>query len=253
VLLSLQTRYLNLTALSALGVAGGPDAALDGATVQLWWGTVDPLRPTSAALHTLVSGSDGTNVAGSNDAAGNPYWFNGFPNFGFNADLIDGNPPVNYDPFKTTKGKAIAFTYTGAKGVATPIPFGDNPKPLIVKFTKPGTVRFYCDLHPGQAGVIHVLARSKTIPSAKADAKALKAQIDRDYKIAKGLLKEQPPANTIDVGKAGKDGVEYFSFFPGKTTVPVGTTIKFQITPLSYESHTATTGPGGPIDNPNSA
>ena len=44
--------------------------------------------------------------------------------------------------------------------------------------------------------------------------------------------------------------MEYFSFFPGKTTVPVGTTLKFQITPLSYESHTATTGPGGPIDNP---
>ena len=46
--------------------------------------------------------------------------------------------------------------------------------------------------------------------------------------------------------------MEYFSFFPGKTTVPVGTTLKFQITPLSYESHTATTGPGGPIDNPTS-
>ena len=44
----------------------------------------------------------------------------------------------------------MAFTYTGKKGVATPIPFGDNPKPLIVKFTKPGTVKFYCDLHPGR-------------------------------------------------------------------------------------------------------
>ena len=30
----------------------------------------------------------------------------------------------------------------------------------------------------------------------------------------------------------------------------VGTTIKFQITPLSYESHTATTGPSEPIDEP---
>ena len=34
--------------------------------------------------------------------------------------------------------------------------------------------------------------------------------------------------------------------------MPAGTTIKFQITPLSYESHTATTGPGGPIGNPSS-
>ena len=179
-----------------------------------------------------------------------PYWFNGLPNFGFNQALISGVPPVNYDPFKTAKGKGSFFTYTGKKGVATPIPFGDNPKPLTVKFTKAGTVKYYCDLHPGMEGVVNVLPKSKKIPSAKADAKALKAQIDRDFKIAKGLTHQAPPANTIDVGKAGKYGVEYFSFLPGKTTVPVGTTIKFQITPLSYESHTATTGPGGPIDNP---
>jgi plastocyanin len=194
----------------------------------------------------------GTNVTGSNDVAGAPYWFNGLPNFGFNPNLINGTPPVNYDPFKTAKGKASTFTYTGKKGVATPIPFGDNPKPLIVKFTKAGTVKYYCDLHPGMEGTVNVLPKTKKIPSAKADAKALQAQIDRDFKIAKGLLAQKPPANTINVGQAGKFGVEYFSFFPGKTTVPVGTTIKFQITPLSYESHTATTGPGGPIDNPTS-
>ena len=194
----------------------------------------------------------GTTVAGSVDAAGNPYWFNGLPNFGFNPNLISGKPPVNYDPFKTAKGKGTFFTYTGKKGVATPIPFGDNPKPLTVKFTKTGTVRYYCDLHPGMEGVVHVLPKSKKIPSAKADAKALKAQIDRDFKIAKKLKDQKPPANTVYVGNAGKYGVEYFSFLPGTVTVPVGTTLKFQITPLSYETHTATTGPGDPIKDPNS-
>ena len=184
------------------------------------------------------------------DAAGAPYWFNGLPNFGFNPALISGVPPVNYDPFKTAKGKGNFFTYTGKKGVATPIPFGDNPKPLTVKFTKAGTVKYYCDLHPGMEGVVKVLPKSKKIPSAKADAKALKAQIDRDFKIAKTLKDQKPPANTINVGNAGKFGVEYFSFLPGTTTVPVGTTIKFQITPLSYESHTATTGPGEPDREP---
>src|SRR5919198_2703619 len=194
----------------------------------------------------------GTNVAGSNDAAGQPYWFNGFPNFGFNPSLINGTPPVNYDPFKTPKGKGAVFTYTGKKGVATPIPFGDNPKPLTVKFTKAGTVRYVCDLHPGMEGIVHVLPKSKKIPSAKADAKALKAQIDRDFKIAKKLKDQKPPANTVYIGNAGKYGVEYFSFLPGTVTVPVGTTLKFQITPLSYETHTATTGPGDPIKDPNS-
>ena len=223
----------------------------------------DSVRFTATAFHNVdipaagkkpvtLLGPTGTSVAGSNDAAGTPYWFNGFPNFGFNKDLIEGSPPVNYDPFKTAKGKGSFFTYTGKKGVATPIPFGDNPKPLTVKFAKAGTVKYYCDLHPGMEGLIHVLPKSRTIPSAKADAKILQAQIDRDFAVAKSLTKQAPPAGTIDVGKAGRYGVEYFSFFPGKTTVPVGTTLKFQITPLSYESHTATTGPGGPIDNPTS-
>ena len=208
--------------------------------------------PAKGKKPVVLLGPTGTNVSGSVDAAGAPYWFNGLPNFGFNPALISGVPPVNYDPFKTAKGKGNFFTYTGKKGVATPIPFGDNPNPLTVKFTKAGTVKYYCDLHPGMEGVIHVAAKSKSIPSAKADAKALKAQIDRDFKIAKTLKDQKPPANTINVGNAGKYGVEYFSFLPGTTTVPVGTTVKFQITPQSYESHTATTGPGDPIKDPNS-
>ncbi len=208
--------------------------------------------PAKGKKPVELLGPTGTNVAGSNDAAGVPYWFNGLPNFGFNPALINGTPPVNYDPFKTPKGKSNTFTYTGKKGVATPIPFGDNPKPLTVKFTKTGTVRYVCDLHPGMEGVIHVLAKSKKIPSAKADKKLLDAQINRDFAIAKRLKDQKPPANTIYVGNAGRYGVEYFSFLPGTTTVPVGTTIKFMITPKSFETHTATTGPGDPIKDPNS-
>ncbi len=160
----------------------------------------------------------GAAIAGSNDAAGAPYWFNGLPNFGFNPALVSGHPPVNYDPFKTAKGKGRFFTYTGAKGVATPIPFEDNPKPLTVKFAK----------------------------------KTLKAQIDRDFKIAKTLNKTPMPANTISVGYAGAHGVEFFGYLPTTTTVPAGTTVRFQMSPKSYESHTATTGPGDPIKDPNS-
>ena len=208
--------------------------------------------PAKGKKPVVLLGPTGTNVSGSVDAAGAPYWFNGLPNFGFNPALISGVPPVNYDPFKTAKGKGNFFTYTGKKGVATPIPFGDNPKPLTVKFTTAGTVKYYCDLHPGMEGVVKVLAKSKKIPSAKADAKALKAQIDRDFNIAKTLKDQKPPANTINIGNAGKYGVEYFSFLPGTTTVAAGTTIKFQITPKSFESHTATTGPSEPIGNPSS-
>jgi plastocyanin len=194
----------------------------------------------------------GAAIAGSNDAAGAPYWFNGLPNFGFNPALVSGHPPVNYDPFKTAKGKGRFFTYTGAKGVATPIPFEDNPKPLTVKFAKAGTYKYFCDLHAGMTGTIKVVGKTHKIPSAKADAKTLKAQIDRDFKIAKTLNKTPMPANTISVGYAGAHGVEYFGYLPTTTTVPAGTTVRFQMSPKSYESHTATTGPGDPIKDPNS-
>jgi plastocyanin len=136
--------------------------------------------------------------------------------------------------------------------VASPIPFEDNPKPLTVKFAKAGKYTYYCDLHPGMKGVVRVVGKSHKIPSSKADAKALKAQIDRDFKIAKGLNKTPMPPNVISVGYAGADGVEFFGYLPTTTTVPVGTTVKFQMSPKSYESHTATTGPGDPIKDPNS-
>jgi plastocyanin len=197
----------------------------------------------------LVAGAP---VAGSVDAAGSPYWFNGLPSFGFNPALVSGHPPVNYDPFKTAKGKGRFFTYTGAKGVASPIPFEDHPKPLTVKFAKAGSYTYYCDLHPGMTGVVKVLGKTHKVPSAKADAKALNAQIDRDFKIAKTLNTTPMPQNVISVGYAGAHGVEYFGFLPKTTTVPAGTTVRFQMSPKSYESHTATTGPGDPIKDPNS-
>jgi plastocyanin len=194
----------------------------------------------------------GAPVANSLDAAGVPYWFNGLPNFGFNSALVSGNPPVNYDPWKTAKGKGRFVTYTGAKGVASPIPFEDNPKPITVKFAKAGSYTYYCDLHAGMKGVVKVLPKSKKIPSAKADAAALKKQIDRDFAIAKTLNKTKMPANTISVGYAGNFGVEYFGYLPKTTTVPVGTTVRFQMSPKSFEDHTATTGPGDPIKDANS-
>ena len=65
VLLQMQTRTLNLTTLTKLGTAGGPDTFFNGALVQLWWGTVDPLNTTAVPLHTPTSSVDGSaDVAG---------------------------------------------------------------------------------------------------------------------------------------------------------------------------------------------
>jgi plastocyanin len=188
----------------------------------------------------------GPPVSGAVDAAGAPYWFNGLPTVKFNPKMVPPNTHVDFSPTKQAAGKAKKVTYTGAKEVLSPIPFNAGPKPLTVKFTKAGTVTYYCPLHTGMTGKVRVLPKSRAIPSAKADAKALKAQIDRDFKVAKTLSSTPPTPGVVHVGYAGDHGVEYFGFLPKTTTVPVGTTLTFQMTPKSIENHTATTGPGNP-------
>ena len=173
----------------------------------------------------------GTPVSGSLDAAGAAFWFNGQPSLGF-------NPTVAVGSF----GKTV--TYTGAKTVQSGLPVSQATKPLVVKFSKAGSYTYYCDVHTGMKGTVRVLAKSKSIPTAKQDAKALATQIATAQSIAKGLKTATLPANTVTVGNAGAHGVEYFGFLPGTLTVPHGTTVKFQMSAKTYEDHTATTGPG---------
>jgi plastocyanin len=178
----------------------------------------------------------GQAIAGANDPAGTPYWFNGLPQLGFN-------------PALGVSGFGKKFTYTGAKAVNSGLPVQDKPKPMTVKFTKTGSYTYYCDVHPGMKAKVTVVSRRKSVPSAKADAQRVKDQVARDLKIAKSLTKVKPPAGTVDLGVAGKHGVEYFAMVPGKTTVPAGTTLTFRMTTGSFEVHTATFGPGN-IDDP---
>jgi plastocyanin len=191
-----------------------------------------------AAIALLVP--TGQTLAGINDAAGNAFWFNGQAQVGFNPALG-----------KSNLGKTLS--YSGAKAVRSGLPSDSGkPKPMTVKFTKAGTYSFFCDVHPGMKGTVKVLAKSKKIPSAKADAKALKDQVARDLTIAKTLPKATPPAGTVDVGQAGKFGIEYFGMLPATQTVAVGTTLKFQMSAGTREVHTASFGPGDPDKEPNS-
>jgi plastocyanin len=176
-------------------------------------------------------------VAGALDAAGSPFWFNGSPNVGFNPAVAVGS-----------LGKTV--TYTGSNRIQSGLPLAQHPKPMTVNFPKAGSYTYYCDVHPGMKGTVRVLAASKPIPSAKADKQRLAAQLAADLKIAKGLTTATLPANTVTVGNAGANGVEYFGFVPGTLTVPRGTTVKFQMSPKTREVHTATTGPGDPSKDP---
>jgi plastocyanin len=190
-----------------------------------------------------------TFVTGDNDAAGNPFWFNNQrPNVGFNAALLPPNFSVDYSPTKVPGHKVVKATYTGKKAVTSTIPFNAGPPSTQVKFTRAGTYTVYCDLHLGMKGVVRVLSKKKKVPSAKADAAAIKRQVARDFKVAKTLKQVPVPANTVDVGSAGKYGVEYFGYLPKTLTVPAHTTVTFRITDPSFEDHTATTAAAQNID-----
>jgi plastocyanin len=178
-------------------------------------------------------------ISGANDAAGQPFWFNGQPNLGFNPVLF------NF-------GFGKKFTYNGKTAVLTGLPVQPKNKPMVVTFAKKGNYAYFCNLHPGMKGVVHVKAASKKIPSAAADKAALAKQVSRDLKIASGLANTIVPNKTVYVGSAGPHGVEYFDMFPRTPlTVHVGDSVNFTMSKGSFEDHTATFGPGSPTD-PNS-
>ena len=179
----------------------------------------------------------GQKVAGATDAAGAAFWFNG-------QDAMSLNPAFAASAF----GKK--FTYNGAKDVQSGLP-GEGAKPMTVKFTKAGTYTVYCDLHPGMEATVKVAKKGAKVPTAKQDAAAVAKQAKAVLKTAKGLENANPGANTVDLGSAGKGGVEYFGMVPSNLTVAPGTTVKFQMTSKSYEAHTATFGPGD-INDPKS-
>jgi plastocyanin len=199
--------------------------------------TVDFPQRGEGALPLVIP--TGTKVSGSNDAGGTPFWFNG-------QDLIGFNPLL----FKSLFGKKVA--YSGANRVETGLFLGNGaPKPATVRFTKAGNFTYYCDVHPGMKGVVHVVAKSKKVPSAKADRKAVATQAARAIKTAKSLRKTQVPANTFLVGASGPGGVESLAFYPATLSVPVGTTVLFKMPTSSREDHTATAGSSN-IDDPSS-
>jgi len=186
----------------------------------------------------LISPS-GQKVAGSNDAAGQPFWFNGQDSVGFTPALAQG-----------IFGKNVK--YTGGKRVQSGLPLAAKPKPFTVKFTKTGNYTYYCNIHAGMKGIVRVKTAKTKVPSAKADKKALKKQVAASLKTSKALPKTKVPTNTVNVGVAGKEGEELFAFLPDALTVSPGTTVNFRMSPGSFDVHTATTGPGNPEQDPNS-
>jgi plastocyanin len=112
-----------------------------------------------------------------------------------------------------------------------------------VSFTKPGTYKFFCDVHPGMVGYIVVKPKGTKTPSAKQDAAALLGQETADIKAAKKLLKIKQPADTVSLGESTPGGVELYTMFPNTLSVKAGTVVTFRMSAHSRETHTAAFGP----------
>jgi plastocyanin len=173
----------------------------------------------------------GDKIAGEKDAAGADFWFNGLDALGFSPELAPS-------------GFGKTFSYDGSKRVLSGLPLVDKPKPVSVKFKKAGSYTYFCDIHPGMTGTVKVVKKRGAVPGSKADAQAVKKQVAAGLKTLKAVAKTTPAAGTVQVGGAGKGGVESFDFFPAASAVKVGDTLTFSMPVGSTEAHTATTGPG---------
>jgi plastocyanin len=185
--------------------------------------TVDFPAKGASPLPLIVPGKP---VSGVNDAAGNPFWFNGLPSAGINPQLFSGSK---------------AKTYDGSQRWDTGAPLG-KPKPFKLTFTKAGTYHYFCDIHPGMIGTVVVKPAGAKIPSKAQDAAAMAAQITGDVKAAAKLAKAKQPADTVSLGESSPGGVELFAMFPSSLTVSPGTTVTFRMSKHTFETHTATFG-----------
>jgi plastocyanin len=197
--------------------------------------TVDiPARGQRSLTFVLPNGPK---PSGQNDQAGNPFWFNG---------------QVNELGFNPLLGKvAKQATYNGKRRVESGINFGPGaPPPFTVKFTKPGTYTYYCDVHPGMKGVVHVVAKTAKAPTLKADQKAIARQVKQDLATASRVGKTIPPTGTILMGASGRGNVEYYGFLGPESPIKAGTTIRFQMGRGTVDQHTATTDAGASTTPP---
>jgi plastocyanin len=229
----LQQKYgagINNYLLNKVTINAGDSVVWDGKSLASGFHTVDIPKLGGSDQALIIP--TGTKVSGVNDAAGNPFWFNGQPNLSFNPAL-----------FTPTGG----HQYNGSARIDSGLPRG-APKSFKVTFTKPGVYHYFCDVHYGMQGTVVVLAKGKRVPSTKQDTSALNTQEKAYVASAKRVDKTTAPANSVSIGASGPGGLEVFAMFPATLQVASGTTVTLFMSRDTRETHTATfgdTSPGG--------
>jgi plastocyanin len=163
--------------------------------------------------------------SGFNDSTGAPMWFNGQPGITI--------PPDHAFPQGGATMGARSYHNSGLSAPAF--------KPYKLKFTKKGSYKYICLVHPGMSGTVKVRPKSAAIPSGRADRRARVKEFRKAVKQAKGLAKFNPTGNNVVAGyDSGK--VAWFRFFPETRTIKAGESVHFSIASNS-EIHTMTFGP----------
>jgi plastocyanin len=166
-------------------------------------------------------------ATGVNDAAGQPFWFNG-----------QGTPIV---PQEVALGTGNNKSYNGAASLASGLPLAAKPKPWVVKFTKAGTYTYFCTLHPGMTGRVTVVAKTKPAETSRAVIAAATKQLVRGLSTLKRLDRQKvTAANTVVAGPDAKGGPVLYRFSPSALTTRVGTPVTLQMTAGTTEDHTFT-------------
>jgi plastocyanin len=88
-------------------------------------------------------------------------------------------------------------------------------------------------------GKVTVVAKSKPVPSAKADAKRVVPQLAKGLAALKQIDKQKAPANTVVAGPDKSSAVLY-RFTPAALTTKVGTPITLTMSEGTSEDHTFT-------------
>lgn len=213
-------------------------------TVQIHAG--DSVRWLFHDAHTVTfPGADGQVPAfvtpdlarpyqGYSDAAGAPFWFDGFPALALTPAML---------------ARTSGATYDGTQFRNSGTPLFAAGTPYTLRFTRPGVYTYYCLLHPGRhdfrdgmRGVVRVLPAGVPIPGASADHLA----VEREWRatLATGRALARAPAHgpVVQAGRA-RAGTELLGFFPARVHVRAGSTVTFRIAPQSLLFHTVSFGP----------
>jgi plastocyanin len=204
--------------------------------------------PKGDAPPGLIVPDPANPVAGANDAAGRPFWFNGQPNLALN--------PLAGQPQGGKKFKPDKLRNSG-------LPLAEGPPPPYkLKFNKKGTFGYLCVVHAGMEGTVKVVGKDADIPSAKKDNKVAKQELDATLRQVKRLT--TGPGNigkAIQAGNDRRSGATILKFFPQNPSFKVGDTVTLQMPTRSTEAHTFALGPDaytkqiaetllGPVFNP---